>query len=242
MAEPETLTQRLQRRFFRPEDHPFRIYERLVERYLEPHHTLVDGGCGRTAPVLRQFKGRAARLIGVDLTPFDEATREPGIEYVAASVGDTGLAPDSVDLLISRALMEHVEDPLAAYREAHRILRPGGRFVYLAPNLGDYGSLIAWAVPNRYHAAIVKHTEGRPEEDTFPTWFRANSRRAVRRLAAGSGLEIESFEYLGQYPAYLTFNPILFLLGTGYEKLISRFDALGFLRGWILVVLRKPGP
>jgi hypothetical protein len=35
------------------------------------------------------------------------------------------------------------------------------------------------------------------------------------------------------------FNGFLFLLATAYEKLISRFDALRFLRGWILVVLRK---
>jgi hypothetical protein len=35
------------------------------------------------------------------------------------------------------------------------------------------------------------------------------------------------------------FNGALFLLGTAYEKLISRFEALHFLRGWILVVLKK---
>ena len=36
------------------------------------------------------------------------------------------------------------------------------------------------------------------------------------------------------------FNGGLFLLATAYEKLISRFDALGFLRGWIFAVLMKP--
>jgi hypothetical protein len=36
------------------------------------------------------------------------------------------------------------------------------------------------------------------------------------------------------------FNAFLFMLATGYEKIISRYSFLGFLRGWILVVLYKP--
>ena len=240
MSQAPSLSDRLQARYFRPEDHPYRIYERRIEQLLEPDHVLVDAGCGRTAPVLRQFTDRAARCIGVDLVEFTDAETAPGIEFVAASVTDTGLPEASVDLLISRALMEHVDDPEAAYREAFRILKPGGHYLYLAPNLYDYGSLAALAVPNRWHPWIVGKTEGRPEEDTFPTCFRANSRRAVKRLARASGLEIEHFEYLGQYPAYLKFNGLAFLAGTAYEKLISRFESLGWLRGWILVSLRKP--
>jgi hypothetical protein len=54
------------------------------------------------------------------------------------------------------------------------------------------------------------------------------------------GFEIVTFRYLSQYPSYFMFNGFLFLLATGYEKLLRRFDALGFLRGWIFVTLRKP--
>ena len=36
------------------------------------------------------------------------------------------------------------------------------------------------------------------------------------------------------------FNGLLFLLGTAYDKLVSRFDALQILRGWIMVTLEKP--
>ena len=59
-------------------------------------------------------------------------------------------------------------------------------------------------------------------------------------LSATAGLEIEKFQYLGQYPNYLMFNAALFLLGTAYDKLVSRFEILRFLRGWILVTLRRP--
>jgi hypothetical protein len=36
------------------------------------------------------------------------------------------------------------------------------------------------------------------------------------------------------------FNGLLFLLATGYEKVISSVSALNFLQGWIFVTLRKP--
>jgi hypothetical protein len=82
--------------------------------------------------------------------------------------------------------------------------------------------------------------EGRDEEDVFPTYFKTNTFGAVKPWCQASDFELESFQYLGQYPVYFMFNGFLFILATGYEKLISRFEWLRFLRGWIFVTLRKP--
>ena len=57
----------------------------------------------------------------------------------------------------------------------------------------------------------------------------------MKRWCHESGFELESFQYVGQYPAYFLFNGFLLVMATGYEKLISRFDWLRFLRGWIFV-------
>ena len=137
--------------------------------------------------------------------------------------------------------MEHIENPLNVYCELHRVMKPGGHFVFLTANFWDYAALIASVVPNRLHPWIVARTEGRAEEDVFPTRYRTNTRAAVTRLANETGFEIASFRYLGQYPSYFMFNGFLFLLATGYEKLVSKVKPLNFLRGWIFVVLRKPG-
>jgi hypothetical protein len=104
----------------------------------------------------------------------------------------------------------------------------------------DYGTLVARLVPNRFHGKIVKAVEGREEEDTFPTAYKTNTRGDVNRLAQNSRLQVQAFDYLSQYPNYLMFNGLLFLIGTAYEKLISRFHALRGLRGWIMVTLAKP--
>lgn len=232
------LAHRLLDRYYRDEIHPYKTFEKTVELYLPANGVLLDAGCGRTVPVLRKYAGRARRLIGVELVSFTDVP--PGIETYNADLAHLPLEDSCVDLIMSRSVFEHLTDPQSVYREFARVLRPGGRLVFLTANLWDYGTLVAKVVPNRFHGAVVRRVEGRPEEDTFPTAYRTNSRGAVNRLARRAGLEVEDFCYVSQYPNYLLFNGPLFFLGMCYERLIARVSALRFLRGWILVTLRKP--
>jgi SAM-dependent methyltransferase len=233
------LAARIQRYFYRDAIHPYRVFEARVDALLrDGGSVLLDAGCGRTVPVLRKYLGKAERLIGVELVEFTDVP--PGIETFNSDLGRLPLANESVDVIMSRSVFEHLTDPATVYREFARVLKPGGRIVFLTANMWDYGTLVARLVPNRFHARVVETVEGRPEEDTFPTAYKTNTRSAVERLAMNAGLRTESFEYLSQYPNYLLFNGVLFFIGTVYEKLIARVNALRFLRGWILVTLEKP--
>jgi SAM-dependent methyltransferase len=232
------LAERLRVKYFAHQEHPYRTFQRTVESLLRPDSTLLDAGCGRTAPMLEQYRGRARRLIGVDVVAFDGAP--PGLELLSGDLRSIPIPDGCVDLVMSRAVLEHLEEPVAVYAEIARVLKPGAHFVFLTPNLWDYASLIASLVPNRLHPRIVAWVEGRQEQDVFPVHYRSNTRRAVDRLASSNGFQVDSIRFLGQHPSYFMFNGALFFLATGYEKLISRFEALRFLRGWILAVLRKP--
>jgi ubiquinone/menaquinone biosynthesis C-methylase UbiE len=232
------LAQSLKDKYFR-QDHPYRIFEREVEACLKPGHTLLDAGCGRTAPILAKYRGMARRLIGVDLVEFDPTVT--GLELYHSDLGAIPLEENCVDVMMARSVMEHVTDPARVYGEIYRVLKPGGHFIFLTANLWDYASIIATLVPNRFHPWIVSRTEGREEEDVFPVAYRTNTRGAVDKWAKQAGFEMVSFRYLGQYPSYFMFNGFLFLLATGYEKLIDKIPMLNFLQGWIFVTFRKPG-
>ena len=179
------LAQRLRARFYDDGAHPYRVFERQVDGLLTGESVLLDAGCGRTAPVLRKYLGRARRLIGVELVPFTDVV--PGIETHNADLANLPLESGSVDVVMSRSVFEHLTDPESVYRELARVLRPGGAVVFLTANMWDYGTLVARLIPNRFHGGIVKRVEGRAEEDTFPTAYRTNTRRAVEELSRCTG-------------------------------------------------------
>jgi len=233
-----SLAERLCAKYFGGETHPYRAFEHAVERHLSPDATLLDAGCGYGAPILKRFQGKAARYIGVDFVDFDEQIA--GIELYQGDLGCIPIPDACVDVVMCRSVMEHVAAPRDVYREMFRIIKPGGYFIFLTANLWDYASIAARLIPNRLHPWIVSRTEGREERDVFPTEYKTNTRRAVYRYATGAGFEVLSCEYLGQHPNYFLFNGVLFFIATGYEKFISRFKSLHFLRGWILAVLQKP--
>jgi SAM-dependent methyltransferase len=232
------LAERLREKYFGAAEHPYKTFEREIATRLAADFTILDAGCGRTAPILGKYVGRARRLIGADLVDFDGTP--PGVELLKSDLARIDLPDASVDLVFSRSVMEHLNDPAAVYAEMYRLLKPGGWFILLTPSFWDYASLASFAIPNRLHPYIVRRVEGRAEDDVFPTYYRSNTKRAVRRLAAQTGFELESFRYLGQYPNYFMFNGALFFAATVYEKAIERIPALHALRGWILAVVRKP--
>ncbi|MCC6198200.1 MAG: class I SAM-dependent methyltransferase [Burkholderiales bacterium] len=231
------LAESLLQRYYADAVHPYRLFERTVDALVREDSVLLDAGCGRTVPVLRKYLDRARTLIGVDLVEFTDVP--VGIRTYKADLARMPVAGGSVDVVMSRSVFEHLVEPDRVYAELGRVLRPGGHVVFLTANMWDYGTLVARSIPNRFHGRIVARVEGRDETDTFPTAYRTNTRRAITRLAAAHGMTVESFRYVSQYPNYLLFNGALFFVGVCYEKLISRFDALAFLRGWLLVTLRK---
>jgi hypothetical protein len=92
-------------------------------------------------------------------------------------------------------------------------------------------------IPNVLHPYLVSYTEGRRQQDTFPTFFRSNTKRTIQRLARQSSFAIESCNYLSQYPNYFLFSRTLFYLGMAYERTVTKFFPT--LRGWLMVQLRS---
>jgi SAM-dependent methyltransferase len=217
-------------RYFKGEPRPWKIMDDIIRARLRPGMTVVDAGCGRTGPQIPSTDA-GVRLIGVDLVK-----PPPGALFICADLANTALKTASVDLVLSRSVMEHLRDPLSVYREIQRVMKPGGSFVMLTPNFWDYVSLAATVIPNRMHARIVHWLEGRAEEDTFPTFYRSNTLGAIHRLASQSGFDVVDISFLGMPPPF-NHNAVLFLAGTAYEKIVAK--RVPFLRGWILAELRR---
>jgi arsenite methyltransferase len=105
---------------------------------LHAGETVLDLGSGGGIDVLLSAKrvGSTGKAYGVDMT--DEMLelarrnqREAGVENVEfrkGTIEEIPLPDDSVDVVISNCVINLSADKPAVFREAARVLRPGGRF------------------------------------------------------------------------------------------------------------------
>ena len=106
---------------------------------LTPGCTVVDFGCGGGIDVIlaAQQVGPEGRVVGVDFAaPMIERASESiamaglaegTVELRLADLADTGLGDACADFVISNCVINLSPDKDAVYREAFRVLRPGGR-------------------------------------------------------------------------------------------------------------------
>lgn len=101
---------------------------------LAPGEVLVDLACGRGGYGIELASRTGARLVGIDFAPTavevaraSAAARVVDAEHRVGDMVDTGLPDDVADAVVVVDAIQFPADPAAAYREIHRILRPGGR-------------------------------------------------------------------------------------------------------------------
>jgi len=214
------------------------LYRGMVRKHLRPGQRLLDAGCGRYLTFSKDLSG-IAHVVGIDLESTLETRNDAQPFGVRGDIGHLPFPPATFDMIISRSVIEHLEDPPQVFREFERVLRPGGKVVLITPNKYDYVSLIAAITPYRFHRTLVSRIFQVSEDDVFPTLYRANTLSAIRKALTGAGLVERELDTINHYPAYLMFSPVLFRLGILYEKL-TRLRAFRSLRGSILCVFEKP--
>lgn len=214
-------------------------YRELIRKHLRPGQRLLDAGCGRYLKFCKEFSD-TAHVVGIDLDSVLETDNRREPFGVRGDLGHLPFPSNFFDIVISRSVVEHLEDPSLVFREFCRVLKPGGKVVIVTPNKYDYVSLIAAATPYRLHRALVSKIFRVSEDDVFPTLYRANTLSSIRRTLMAAGFVPKELDTVNHYPAYLMFSPVLFRLGVLYERLTS-LKALRSLRGSILCVFEKQG-
>ncbi len=155
-----------------------------------------------------------------------------------ADAGAPKFPPQTFDVVFSIYVLEHVERPDEFAAELCRVLKPGGILMILTPNRYHYVPLMSALTPSAFHR-WYNALRGRAHADTFPTFYRMNSRGALRRVMEANGFEVEQFKMIEVQPNYLLWSLPTFFLGALYERVVRSTNLLAGLRVNVIGTFRK---
>jgi SAM-dependent methyltransferase len=234
------IINRIDKKFYTrfPSNWDNKVFRRKILSVLKPGDSLLDLGAGSGYVKEMNFKNDAKEVTGIDLdtgvlaNPFLHRA-------VHGSVYDlAGLDEKKFDVVICNSVMEHIDDPVRFVDALSRVLKPGGYFLGKTPNRNHYMPLVARITPLSFHK-WYNRKRGRPEEHTFPTYYRMNTPRRVKALFRNRGFEDPDIEMIEGPPSYLRINFLLYAAGWLYERVVTALGLASLKMVMIFSVRKK---
>lgn len=186
---------------------------------------ILDNGCG-VGMYVQHLQPHAGAIIGME---YDlERAREARCvsPNILCGAGENIPLPDeSLDVILSHEVLEHVQNDRKAVEEMTRLLRPGGRMVIFVPNRGypfeTHG--IYWR--GRYHFGNIPLVNYLPDSlrNRLAPHVRVYSAHRLEQLMSGLPLRIIK-------------RQIIF---GAYDNLIARWQRFGKILRSVLQTLEK---
>lgn len=228
----------LPRLFPRDVNHTAGLHQELAAR-LPARGRVLDLGCGANAD-LERYRTADREVWGADFAAHP-GLRHPEWFRPLAADGSAPFPAAHFDLIASVMVLEHVADPGRFIGGVARLLRPGGVFVGHTINGAHYVTWLRRAVgllPHAVNQRLVRRLYGRAECDTFPTHYRLNTPRAVRRAGAAAGLTLA---FVRRYadPGYFRFSAATEAAAVLADRCLAGLHP-AWGRLYLTVVLQKP--
>jgi len=193
----------------------------MIERRPEK---ILDMGCGGGV-LLDQLKcfPQAVRCgidISAEMIKLCQA-KFKDIDFRTGSVYETGFPDASFDLIVSRAVFQHLDYPEHFLSEAERLLTDNGRFILLLPIRSWMGAL-----PRKLASSVLK----KPAEVQGNEYSAAD----IIRLFSSTTMALRKIEYFGG-PFYMLSG-----YGTGIRFFIQNSQVWKILTAIDNLVLRLP--
>lgn len=224
-----SISRATERKLKLPSDKPlWQSFEREAAELiaaLPDGSTVLDLGGGRRCVYAHALpEGRNIRIVAVDLSAEELAMNETVDETRVADVSEELPFPDaSVDLILSRALLEHVDGVPAAIENMQRVLKPGGVALHLIPGRWSLFGMAARFLPFgpllKLVHAVMPWTRGQVE---FEVHYDHCDPPSLERLFREGGWRRVDTRICWAQPGYFEAVYPLFLAHAVYERVVRK--------------------
>ncbi len=218
-------------------------YDELVVNYLrklpaDPQPVILDVGGGGECH-FSAFKPPGGRIICLDISPQQLAKNRDADELILADVTQEIPLPEaSVDLLVSRAVLEHVKSPHDFFRHSYRVLKPGGYCIHVFPCKMALFAMINRLLPQTLSRKILFYFRPDSQEGGgFPAYYHKCYYTGIRKVLTETGFELKEIRHYYNQSIYFEFFFPFFLLSAFYEIVTLPIKNL---TPFLIVVARKP--
>jgi len=245
------ISDRIERRLPQARDNVFNLYDLSAAGLLTggAGQRVIDIGGGKTCSYLNCPSGSGAAtaagtrpwVVALDISREEiGSNRDVDAKVVADVLDGLPFRDESVHLVTSRSVVEHIRDVRRLFSSSHRILRRGGHCIHLFPCKFAPFALINQALPSSVARALLYSI--RPESRGicgFPVVYDRCYDSAIRSILVEEGFELVSLRLSYYQSGYFDFLVPLFLISAAYEWLVYSLGVRN-LAAYMLVIARKP--
>lgn len=212
------------------------IYKGFIEEITNAETYLLDVGCGH-GDFLQSILKKTPNTYGLD--PDADALSNNSLikNKVLGEVENIPFKNNFFDLVLMEWVLEHLTDPRQAFREIYRVLKPGGKVVFITPNVWNYNVWIIRAIPHCFHAFLTRKLYGRQDGDTYPVQYKINSGGKIKKIMEATGFSKVVLVTNGD-PSYISFNKPLFAFARFLEKILD-YQVFRFAKVHLIGVYQK---
>jgi len=174
----------------------------------------------------------------LDISPEQLGRNQDADELVLADATQGIPLPDAcVDLVMSRAVMEHLSSPLAFLHHCHRVLKPGGYGIHVFPCKFAPFAMINGLLPTALARKVLFFFQKDfQDKGGFPAYYHQCYYTGMKRLLHESGFRILEMRHYHFQSVYFDFFLPFFLLSAIYEIVTLPIKNLA---AFLLIVVQR---